>query len=234
MFIFAHVFAGALLGLVVWHLFNDRRAIPPCIAGAILPDLIDKPLGMLLPVFFEGGRTLFHSLIAVGIVLLCLLIFFRSRFLIPGGGMVCGILLHQIMDEMWNLPVNWFYPLFGPFQGPVIPDYIGTYFWFEITNPSEWMFMIGSVVILLMSYRDITLISGISIPNRRRTGTFLVLAGAFFCIGLYLIAAGLTGTAATFITPLYLPLPTLFAGVLALCGAVAMSRELVKPGRAVT
>ena len=148
--------------------------------------------------------------------------------------MVCGILLHQIMDEMWNLPVNWFYPLFGPFQGPVIPDYIGTYFWFEITNPSEWIFMIGSVAILLMSYRDITLISGISIPNRRRTGTFLLLAGAFFCTGLYLVAAGLTGTASTFITPLYLPLPTLFAGVLALSGAVAMSRELVKPGPAVT
>ena len=27
MFIFAHVFAGALLGLVFWHLTKDRRAI---------------------------------------------------------------------------------------------------------------------------------------------------------------------------------------------------------------
>ena len=33
MFIFAHVFAGALLGLVFWHLTNDRRAIPVCIAA---------------------------------------------------------------------------------------------------------------------------------------------------------------------------------------------------------
>ena len=35
MFIFAHVFAGALLGLVFWHLTQDRRAIPVCIAGSI-------------------------------------------------------------------------------------------------------------------------------------------------------------------------------------------------------
>ncbi len=27
MYIFAHVFAGALLGLILWHLPNDRRAI---------------------------------------------------------------------------------------------------------------------------------------------------------------------------------------------------------------
>ena len=33
MYIFAHVFAGALLGLILWHLLNDRRAIHFCIAG---------------------------------------------------------------------------------------------------------------------------------------------------------------------------------------------------------
>ena len=39
---FAHIFAGALLGLGFWHLTNDRRAVPFCIAGSILLDLIDK------------------------------------------------------------------------------------------------------------------------------------------------------------------------------------------------
>ena len=146
--------------------------------------------------------------------------------------MAGGILVHQVLDEMWNLPVNWFYPLFGPFQGPVIPDYIGTYFWFEITNPSEWIFMIGSVAILLILYRDEILCYDIPVSGRLRKGSYLALIGAFFCTGLYLVAAGLTSTAATVITPHYLPLPTVFAGVLAVCGAVAMSRELVKPGKA--
>ena len=49
MFIFAHVFAGALLGLAFWHLTKDRRAIPVCIAGSVIPDTIDKSLGLLFP-----------------------------------------------------------------------------------------------------------------------------------------------------------------------------------------
>ena len=69
-----------------------------------------------------------------------------------GIGFACAILLHQVFDEMWTLPANWYYPLLGPFQGTMIPDYILTYFWLEITNPSEWVFMVGTVVILVKSY----------------------------------------------------------------------------------
>jgi len=54
MLIFAHVFAGALLGLGFWHLTIDRRAIPLCIAASILPDLIDKSLGLLFPLILGG------------------------------------------------------------------------------------------------------------------------------------------------------------------------------------
>ena len=57
--------------------------------------------------------------------------------------MACALLLHQVSDEMWTLPANWFYPLLGPFTGDMIPDFIGFYFWYEITSPFEWMFMAG-------------------------------------------------------------------------------------------
>ena len=104
MFIFAHIFAGALLGLGFWHLTNDRRAVPLCIAASILPDLIDKSLGLAFPLVLGGGRTVFHSLLVVGVVLiLCSLIFVRSRFLLLGLGVAGAILLHQIFDEMWKL-----------------------------------------------------------------------------------------------------------------------------------
>lgn len=154
MFIFAHIFAGALLGLVFWHLANDRRAIPVCIVASILPDLIDKSLGLLFPLVLGGGRTVFHSLMIVCILLFCLLLFIQSRFVLLGVSVAGALLLHQIFDEMWTESPNWFYPLLGPFQGQMIPEYIGTYFWLEITNPSEWMFMIGIVVILAESYGD--------------------------------------------------------------------------------
>ena len=231
MLIFAHIFAGALLGLGFWHLTNDRRAIIVCIVASILPDLIDKSLGLLFPLVLGGGRTVFHSLMIVGIILLCLLLFVRSCFVLLAAGVACTILLHQIFDEMWTLPANWFYPLLGPFQGQMIPEYMGTYFWLEITDPSEWMFMIASVAILAASYRGMMYIPCVSLPDTIKTGAYTLVVAGLLGMGLYLVVAGFTSTTGTFITPSYNQIPTVMAGVLALCGAVIMRGEtLLLPG----
>ena len=37
-------------------------------------------------------------------------------------------------------------------ENEFIQDYIGFYFWREITNPIEWLCMIGTVVILVKTY----------------------------------------------------------------------------------
>jgi len=234
MLIFAHVFAGALLGLGFWHLTHDRRAIPVCIAVSILPDLIDKSLGLLFPLVLGGGRTVFHSLMIVAVVLLCLLLFVRSRFVLLGVSVVGALLLHQIFDEMWNLPANWFYPILGPFQGQMIPEYIGTYFLLEISNSSEWMFMIGTVAILAEEYGDMLPVSCASLPDTLKTGAYTLVVAGLLIMGLYLVAAGLMSTTGTFMTPSYYQVPTMIAGVLALCGAVIMWREtFAAPQRAV-
>jgi len=231
MLIFAHIFAGALLGLGIWHLTDDRRAIPVCIAASILPDLIDKSLGLLFPLVLGGGRTVFHSLIIVGVVLLWMLLFVRSRSLLLGVSVAGALLLHQIFDEMGNLPATWFYPFLGPFQGQMIPEYINTYFWLEITNPSEWMFMIGTVAILAESYGAMLPISRASLPDTIKTRASTLVVAGLLITGLYLVTAGLTSTTETFITPDYYQVPTVIAGGLALCGAVFMRREmLIHPG----
>jgi hypothetical protein len=225
MFIFAHVFAGALLGLVFWHLTNDRRAIAVCIAGSIIPDVIDKSLGLLFPSVLNSGRTVFHSLGLVVVILLFTLLFVRSNLRLLGIGVVCAILLHQVFDEMWTLPANWFYPLLGPFQGYMIPDYIITYFWWEITNPSEWLFMVGSVVILVNSYRCMTLLPLPSLSDRMKSGAYTFIVVVIAGTGLYLVAAGLMSPAGTFMIPFNTQVNNLMTGFLALTGAVIMRRE---------
>jgi len=225
MFIFAHVFAGALLGLVFWHLTNDRRAIVICIAGSVIPDLIDKSLGLLFPSVLGGGRTVFHSLVIVLVILIVTLMFVRSNLRLLGLGLACAFLLHQVSDEMWNLPSNWFYPLLGPFQGSMIPDYLLTYFWFEVTNPSEWLFMFGTVVILVKSYHYMRRIPLPFLSDRIKTGAYTFIIVTFGCIGFYLVAAGLMVPVCTFVTPLYNQMTNVMAGLLALTGAVIMSWE---------
>lgn len=225
MFIFAHVFAGALLGLVFWHLTNDRRAIVVCIAGSVIPDLIDKSLGLLFPAVLGGGRTVFHSLSIFLVVLIITLMFVRSSLRLLGVGIAGAILLHQVFDEMWNEPANWFYPLLGPFQGTMIPDYLITFFWFEITNPTEWLFMFGSVVIVVKAYQCMTLIPVPFLSDRIKTGAYTFIVVAFGGIGLYLVAAGLMNPADTVITPFYNQMTNVTAGLLALSGAVIMSWE---------
>jgi hypothetical protein len=133
--------------------------------------------------------------------------------------------LHQVFDEMWALPANWFYPLLGPFRGFMIHDYVGTYFWFEITNPSEWLFFIGTSILLVKSYREM-----IPVPQHTLSDQMKTIADAFVILiftgsGLYLVASGLMSSSGTIIAPLYNPVTTIMAGLIPLSGALMMIRE---------
>ena len=225
MFIFAHVFAGALIGLVFWHLTKDRRAIPVCIAGSIIPDLVDKSLGLLFPSVLSSGRTVCHSLGLVFIILILILVFVRSNLKVMGIGFACAIFLHQVFDEMWTLPANWYYPIMGPFQGSMIPDYILTYFWLEITNPSEWVFLVGTGVILIKSYHFLTEIPLFGLSDRVKNVAYKFVVALMGGTGLYLVVVGLISPTGTFNITVNNQVNDLMTGLLALTGAVIMSRE---------
>jgi hypothetical protein len=70
-----------------------------------------------------------------------------------------------------------------------------------------------------------TLIPVPFLPDRIKIGAYTSIVVAFGGIGLYLVAAGLTSTAGTFITPLYNQMTDVMAGLLVLSGAVIMSVE---------
>ena len=126
---------------------------------------------------------------------------------------------------MWTLPANWFYPLLGPFQGSMIPDYILTFFWLEITNPGRVGVYGWFLVILVKSYRWITATPQPSLSDRMKSGAYTFVVVVLGGTGLYLIAAGLTGPTGTFIIPQDTQINDLMTGMLALIGAVIMSRE---------
>ena len=79
-----------------------------CMAGSVVPDLIDKPLGyILLPQVLDSGRTFLHTLLiaaifaAVGVML-----WNRNRYAPALVAFAAGVLLHQLPDAMWQEPVT--------------------------------------------------------------------------------------------------------------------------------
>ncbi len=126
-------FAEEKLGLK----FDYRLAV----IAALLPDIIDKPLGMIiLPL--NNGRIIAHTLL-FSLVLLLIASKYRNFLIVP-----LAFLIHLIQDEMWNEPETLFWPLLGSFPkesygnlveyiGMVASEYIPSFshtFVFEIVG----------------------------------------------------------------------------------------------------
>jgi len=106
MLLFGHI--GITLGIA--YLIEAKLKVKIdyrlVIVGSLLPDIIDKPVGMiLLPL--ENGRVFGHTLLFILILLLIGLKYRKSLFL------SFASFFHLIEDEIWNEPETLFWPLLG-------------------------------------------------------------------------------------------------------------------------
>jgi hypothetical protein len=222
MLAFAHIFAGVIIGLVTLDLTKDRRSLPICIIGAILPDLIDKPLSIIFPQVMSSSRTLGHALLFAGLVCAVAIVIWRYRSSIVGIAFACAIFSHQVLDTMWTIPSTWFFPAFGPFLPYSVPDYFGHFFWIEIGTPSEWIFAYASFIIIVVLY-----FSSILPGDQTRLGSTLfrtlpvtaVLTGG---MGLVFIIGGLGYSFPAIMTSTYTGVTLIMAGIIAIIGTFAM------------
>ncbi len=117
MFVFGHI--GITLG--IFFLLKRHQAlsrIPADLSlvafGAMLPDLIDKPLGeVLLSGSLANGRIYGHTLLFCLLTLLMALYIYRNNkdtrpLIVPA-----ATFLHLMEDRMWNTPQTLFWPLLG-------------------------------------------------------------------------------------------------------------------------
>ncbi|MFL0251370.1 metal-dependent hydrolase [Clostridium neuense] len=84
------------------------------LVGAVLPDIIDKPIGMfLLRNVFHNSRLFAHSLIFA--ILLISIGFYRNYKYKKNGILLLGIgsLAHQVLDSMWEFPKIALWPFLG-------------------------------------------------------------------------------------------------------------------------
>lgn len=144
MFVLGHLgltlFAGRLLAPLASS--GERFPVGFLLVGALLPDLIDKPLGhALLP--WDNGRLWAHTLLFAGL-LIGLAVLTASRRVSAVG---LGTAIHQLLDQAWQDPASWLWPFAGPFPRSVstgMPD------WLTIiaTDPFIWATELAGLVAL--------------------------------------------------------------------------------------
>jgi membrane-bound metal-dependent hydrolase YbcI (DUF457 family) len=176
-FLLCHVFAGMALGIAVRPREGTGAAVAAAVAGAIFPDLIDKPLGYL---FFSGnlhqGRIFFHTLVVALLVLVLAILAVREKAWDLALLFAGGFLLHQLLDLMWQAPVHWFYPFLGPFPMVIPLDFFRWSLVAEFTSVSEWVFLLPVVVVVIMLYTSLSPGTAGSLlqPAARRIAPFMV------------------------------------------------------------
>ncbi|MHB8163108.1 MAG: metal-dependent hydrolase [Methanoregula sp.] len=186
MYFFFHLLTGLIFGFLISDLLDDRRWLIPCTVGAILPDLIDKPIGYLLfPTTIGYGRIYSHTLLAAILVMACGLVIWQLKKDPGVMGVGVGIFSHQILDQMWLQPQNWYYPLLGPFKGVGNNDYFFFMLVQELKNPFELVLalILGAGALLFFYRQEI-----INVINRNRPFIFLA---AKVCALLLCILSGI-------------------------------------------
>lgn len=84
------------------------------LVGALLPDIIDKPLGMIIfASIISSGRMIGHTLILSSILYCIGLSFYEKRGDVKILSLAAGSFFHLIEDQMWWEPQILSWPLFG-------------------------------------------------------------------------------------------------------------------------
>lgn len=146
--IFWHV--GTTLTIVWFVMRGNTRVDYRLVAlGALLPDLIDKPIGrLLLRSRFDSGRLFAHTLL-VNVAFFCILFFMRGRLKRKAVLVPIGALLHLAEDAMWSSPRTFWWPLLGTdFPSDPVPG--GALSWLNPLNSTEAMIQepIGALLLV--------------------------------------------------------------------------------------
>ncbi len=151
MIFFGHLGITLLFVFVVFYFLKENVDYRFVLVGAILPDLIDKPIGdYLLYSVFQNGRIFAHTLLFIA--LLTMIGWYADKKYGFSGilFLALGSMIHLALDQMWLTPGTLFWPLLGlEFPKLNLEDYAG-YIWDVLLHePSAYVPEIIGLSILL-------------------------------------------------------------------------------------
>lgn len=171
--LFWHV--GATVAFIRYAFRDPRMDLRFLALGAIAPDLIDLPIGIVAWNSVENVRLVAHSLSFGALTMVAVLIVTRrgprrKRWML----FAVGILLHLALDAMWASPETLWWPFLGTeFTSSGFATY-GAYVRDLLTNPILWLGELAGLAYLVWMARRIDL--GDSVVRRAlfTTGEFSV------------------------------------------------------------
>jgi hypothetical protein len=141
-----HMGVGALLTYVT--LGRRRIDYRYVLAGAVAPDVLDAALDAA-GVNTAGGRGPAHSLLAVVVVGVTVVLAFSRPARLRAFGLAVGWLTHLVADGMWEAPEIFLWPAFGmTFEAPVGEPYAWDLLAHPFDHLSTWLAELVGVAIL--------------------------------------------------------------------------------------
>lgn len=151
MIFFGHLGLTLLFVFVVFYLLREKVDYRFVLVGAILPDLIDKPIGhYIFYSVFQNGRIFAHTLLFIAVLTLIGYYVAKKYKFIGVEFLALGAMMHLAEDQMWLSPETLFWPLFGwQFPKLDIENYAG-YIWHVLfTDPSAYVPEIAGLAVLI-------------------------------------------------------------------------------------
>ena len=185
MLLACHLFIGALIGYAVFRWKGNALAIPVAMLAALLPDLVEKPLGHLfLQDTLDNGRIIAHTLFFLGMLAVASLAFRKSY----GAGIPWWPeWLRTHPQTGCGTTTRLFWPLLGPFARDHYPDYFGNAVVVELTSLSEYAFMLGVALIVAAVWGDrlgptLRRLGDVLLRHRRVVYGVMLLVGAWYLV----------------------------------------------------
>ncbi len=119
-------------------------------AGSLLPDIIDKPLGLFfLREALGHGRIFSHTLLFLIVLTLFGYYLYRHRSRNWMLVLAFGTLAHLVFDDMWRFPKTLFWPFFGSAFGKEPAGWVAAMLHGLLTDPETYITeLVGGVILL--------------------------------------------------------------------------------------
>jgi len=151
MIFFGHLGITLLIVFVIFTLLKQNIDYRFVLVGAVLPDIIDKPIGdYLLYSVFQNGRIFAHTLLFIAVLTLVGLWVEKKYRTNVVEILAMGAVFHLAEDQLWLNPGTLFWPMLGwEFPKLYLEDYAGHIWDTLLHNPQAYVPEIIGITIII-------------------------------------------------------------------------------------